>query len=196
MIEIFNKNKGYATMSELKKRRIHTREIAKALSEGILEKIKPGLYKLVSYPWDEHSGFSDICKANKKAVICLLSAASYYEMSTFNPSEIYVAVPNNTDKFILKYPPVRLFYFSDTNYPIGIESIETRSGIFRIYGKEKTIADLFRYSGKLGEDIALESIKNYLREKKRRNIPKLLEITKLCGMQKKIEPVLKAIMSE
>jgi len=195
MIKIFKENKGYARMIELKKAGIHTRTIAKAIEEGTIEKVKPGVYKLVDYQWDEHSSFVDICKANRKAVICLLSAASYYELTTFNPSEIYVAVPNNTDKFILEYPPIKVYYFADSYYQPGIVTLETKSGTIKIYNKEKTIGDLFRYINKIGEDIAVESLKEYLKNRKERNIPKLLEYAEICGVKKKVEPMVKAILS-
>jgi predicted transcriptional regulator of viral defense system len=195
IIEIFKENKGYARMLELKKAHIHTRNIAQAVKEGIIEKIKPGLYKLIDYSWDEHGSFADVCSSNKKAIICLLSAASYYELTTFNPSEIYVAVPNNTDKFNLKYPPIHVYYFADSYYKPGIDTIKTKSGIIRIYNKEKTIGDLFRYMAKLGEDVAVESLKEYLKNRKDRDIPKLLEYSDICGVKKKIEPMIKAILS-
>ena len=54
IVKIFEKNKGYARMVELKKANIHTRRIANAVERGIIEKIKPGLYKLVNYEHDEH----------------------------------------------------------------------------------------------------------------------------------------------
>jgi predicted transcriptional regulator of viral defense system len=195
LIKIFEKNSGYARMVELKKANIHTRRIAQAIKLGIIEKIKPGLYKLVNYEHDEHESFVAVCHANKRAVICLLSAASYYELTTFNPSEIYVAVPNNTDKFELKYPPVKVYYFADSYYSPGIETLKTKNGIVRIYNKEKTICDLFRYMNKIGEDIAVESLKTYLQNRKQRNIPKLIEYADICGVKKKIEPMVKAILS-
>jgi predicted transcriptional regulator of viral defense system len=195
MIKIFKRNKGYARMIEMKNNHIHTRTIAKAVNDGIIEKVKPGLYKLVDYPWDEHGSFADVCNSNKRAVICLLSAADYYHLTTFNPSEVYVAVPNNTDKFVLRYPPIRLYYFANTYYSPGIESQETKSGTIRIYNKEKTIGDLFRYINKIGEDIAVESLKEYLKNRKERSIPKLLEYAEMCGVRKKIEPMVKAILS-
>jgi predicted transcriptional regulator of viral defense system len=193
--EIFKKNKGYSRMIELKKARIHTRTVAQAVKAGTIEKVKPGLYKLVDYPWDEHGSFADVCNSNKKAVICLLSAASHYELTTFNPSEIYVAVPNNTDKFALKYPPIRVFYFADSYYEPGIETLQTKSGIVKIYNKEKTIGDLFRYINKLGEDVAVESLKEYLRKRKEMNISKLLKYAEICGVKKRMEPMITAILS-
>lgn len=195
MIRIFERNKGYARMVELKNAHIHTRTIAKAVKDRIIEKVKPGLYKLLDYPWDEHGSFADVCKANKKAVICLLSAADYYELTTFNPSEIFVAVPNNTDKFVLRYPPIKVYYFGDNYYEPGIETIGTKSGTIRIYNKEKTIGDLFRYINKIGEDIAVESLKEYLKNRKERNISKLLDYAEICGVKKKVEPMVKAILS-
>jgi predicted transcriptional regulator of viral defense system len=192
IIEILKKNNGYSRMKELREAGIQTRDIAQAVKEKVIKKIKPGLYKLVDYPWDEHGSFVDICNSNKKAVICLLSAASYYELTTFNPSEIYVAVPNNTDKFVLEYPPVRVFYFADSYYETGIETLQTKSGLVRIYNKEKTIGDLFRYMTKLGEDVAVESLKEYLKNRRGMNIPKLLEYSEICGVRKKMEPMIKA----
>ena len=195
LIKIFNRNNGYSRMKELREAGIQTRDIAKAVKDKIIEKVKPGLYKLIHYPWDEHGSFADVCNSNKKAVICLLSAASYYELTTFNPSEIYVAVPNNTDKFVLKYPPMRVYYFSDSYYEPGIEILHTKSGDVRIYNKEKTIGDLFRYMNKLGEDVAVESLREYLKIRKGRSIPKLLEYAVICRVKPIMEPILKGLLS-
>lgn len=194
IIKIFEKNKGYARMVELKKANIHTRRIANAVEQGVIEKIKPGLYKLVNYDRDEHESFVEVCHANKRAVICMLSAASYFELTTFNSSYITVAVPHNTPKFNLDYPPIKVYYFADSYYSPGIEILKTKSGIVRIYNKEKTIGDLFRYINKIGEDIAVESLKTYLKSRKERNILKLLEYAEVCGVKKKIEPMIKAIL--
>jgi predicted transcriptional regulator of viral defense system len=132
-------------MVALRKAHIHTRRIASAVELGIIENIKPGPYKLVIYEHDEHESFVEVCHANKRAVICMLSEANHYEQITFSPSEIYVAVPNNPVKFVLTYPPIKVYYFADSYYSTGIETLKTKSGIVRIYNKEKTIGDLFRY---------------------------------------------------
>jgi predicted transcriptional regulator of viral defense system len=195
LLKIFNNQNGYAKMNELRKKGVQTRTIAEAVSKGIIEKVKPGLYKLVDYPWDEHGSFADVCNSNMKAVICLTSAAEYYELTTFNPSYVAVAVPHNTPKFKLDYPPIKVYYFADSYYSPGIETLNTKSGDVRIYNKEKTIGDLFRYINKIGEDIAVESLKTYLQNKKQRDIPKLFEFSEICGVKKKIEPMIKAILS-
>lgn len=191
--EIFEKNKGFARMKEMREAGVQTRDIAKAVAEGIVEKIKPGLYKLSGYPFDENESFATVCNADNKAVICLLSAASFYELTTFIPSEVYVALPMNTPRFNISYPPFKIYYFRNNKYELGIDEKKTGSGIIKIYTIEKTIVDLFRYMNKLGEDIALESLKTYMRNKN--NKPGLLaDIALKLGAYKKMEPYMKGAM--
>ncbi|HET53989.1 MAG TPA: Abortive infection protein AbiEi [Ignavibacteria bacterium] len=193
LIKIFKKKKGFARMKELREAGIQTREIAEAIETKIIEKIKPGLYKLKDYPFDENESLVSVCKAKSSAVICLLSAAAFYELTTYNPKEIFVAVPHNTDKFRLAYPPLNVYYFIDKYYQHGIIVQDTKSGEIKIYNKEKTIIDLFRYKDKLGEDVFLESLKNYLRSKERK-ITKLSDMAGKFDLYKKMEPYIKGAM--
>ena len=195
LIQFFNDHAGYARMKDLKKAGIHTRIIARALEQGIIEKIKPGLYKLSDFPWDEHTGFVDVYMANSSAVICLLSALEYYDLTTFVPAEIQVAVPHNSAYFHLDYPPVKVYYFREPLYSSGIEEIKTGQGSFKIYSAEKTICDAFRYRSKIGEDIALESLKNYL-NRQDSQLNKLLEFARITKVEKVITPYLKAILHQ
>lgn len=195
LIQFFQNHAGYTRMKDLKKAGIHTRIIAQALEQGIIKKIKPGLYKLSDFPWDEHTGFVDVCMANLSAVICLLSALEYYDLTTFVPAEIQVAVPHNSVPFKLDYPPVKVYYFREPIYSSGIDEIQTVQGRFKIYKPEKTVCDMFRYRNKIGEDIALESLKNYL-NRHDSHVNKLLEFAKITKVEKILIPYLKAILHQ
>ena len=162
LITFFKSHRGYARMADMKAAGIHTRDVARALADGAIDKLKPGLYKLTEYEWDARSTLVDVCHANRAAVICLSSALEFHGLTTLNPSEITVAVPHNTDRFILRYPPIRVFFFPDTFYSPGMDVITTKAGIVRIYNREKTICDMFRYRNKLGLDLALEGLRTYL----------------------------------
>ena len=190
--EFFIKNRGYGLMKDMKASKIHTRTIKKAIEKGIIEKIKPGLYKLIDYNWDENELYLDVCKSNSKAVICLLSALSYYDLTDFNPAEIFIALPQNSIALKLDYPPVRVFYFSPKTYESGVEELELSGGEIKIYCVEKTICDIFRFRNKLGEDIAIESLKRYLKRQES-NYNKLIEYAEICRVKKIIMPYLKAL---
>ena len=47
LIKIFEKNKGFARMKDMREAGIQTRDIAAAVDKGKIEKLKPGLYTLV-----------------------------------------------------------------------------------------------------------------------------------------------------
>lgn len=193
--EYFISNNGYAKMKAMKEDGFQTRTISKALKDNIIEKIKPGLYKLFDYDWDENSSFIDIYNVKKEAVICLSSALHYYNLSTINPEVIHVAVPHNTARFTIDYPPVKVFFYSNSTYPLEINTVKVGKSNFNIYSIEKTLCDSFRYRTKIGEDIFLEALKNYL------NLPifnlnKLYQIAKQCKIDKKIEPYIKAMVIE
>ena len=182
-------------MKDLKEYKFHTRVIAKAVDENIIEKIKPGLYKLVDYEWDGNSSFIDITRVNSNAIICLNSALHYYQLSTINPNFVYVAVPHSTARFSLDYPLVKLFYFSDTIYPLEIIEVKEANGSFKVYSIEKTICHAFRYRKIIGEDFALEALRNYMRRNES-DLNRLYKVAKECKINKVIEPYIKAMVVE
>lgn len=192
MIQISTFRNGYAQMKDLKASGIHPRAIKKAVDLGSVEKVKPGLYKLVDFPWDENSSFVDICRANKKAVICLTSAIEFYGLTTFNPDFVTFALPMNVKANKMFYPPSKPYYFRDKVYGLGIETVSSDSGSFLIYSVEKTIVDIFRYRNKIGDDIFLEALKNYLASSAR-EIVSLLDMAGQCGVLSKMKPYLKAL---
>ena len=107
------KTRGYVRMKELKEAGFHTRNISALVRSGEIEKVKAGLYKIPYYEKPENiTSFLDIAKAVPKGVVCLLSAVSYYELSTVNPSEVFIAIPlsEKTPKLsTLKPLPTRCF---------------------------------------------------------------------------------------
>lgn len=193
LLKVFKTHHGFARMQELRNNGVQTRTIAKAVEDGIIEKIKSGLYKLIDYSWDEHGSFAEVCNSYNKAIICITSAASYYDLTTFNPSYITVAIPHNAPGLKLEYPPIQVYYFSHKYYETGINEIDTKSGLIKIYDREKTICDLFRYRKKIGDDIVIESLKNYLKQKKR-DINKLIDYADNLSVKEKILPYVKAIV--
>lgn len=194
ILEIIRNKGGYATMKELKDAGIHTRKVKDALEKDLVIKIKPGLYKLKDYQRDEYESFVDIHKSNDSAVICLSSALATHELTTFNPSKITVAVPNNTDRFDMDYPPIDVYFYRENIYNAGIKEVERSYGSFKVYNKPKTVCDMFHYRNKLGEDIAFEGLRNYL-ELPEANLIELQNYMKICRVKTVMKPYLKALVS-
>lgn len=190
-LRIFKNNKGYAYLKELKKEGIHTDTIKRLLDDNLIEKVKPGLYKLVDMPVSAQQGMIDVCMAMPKAVICLHSALSYYELTTTVPGTVMTALPFGIKPVKLYYPPIQVFNFTEKNYTTGRDEIKLDFGVIRIYDIEKTIVDCFRFRNKLGEDAAREGLKNYLSQP-HYNLNKLIRYAKNGRAYSIIKPYIEA----
>lgn len=196
IVEYIANNGGFASMKELKEANFHTREITFLVKEKIVEKVKPGFYRLSNYGFFKNINVSliTVCRAEPQAVICLLSALDYYEMTDFNPSEVYYAIPHSQKKKSIHYPPVKTFFFRERFYKPGIEIIKTKYGELRIYNREKTVCDMFRYRNKLSEELAMQALKNYLKQKNC-SITALMKYAEICQVKTTIMPILKGLVA-
>jgi len=183
--KVFKKHRGFARTKDILAPGIHTRNIKRAREKGELIQVKRGLYRLADIPLISNQGFVDLARAIPGGVICLLSALSYYELTTFNPSVIAMAICRGLRKPKINYPPVEFYHFSKKQFEAGINKIKVKGHEIRIYNREKTVCDCFRYRNKLGLDIAKEGLSEYLKRKDR-DLEKLLEYAEIC----RIEPLL------
>lgn len=193
IISFFKGNYGYARMKDLKNQGFQNRKIKKLLEDGIIEKLKPGLYRL-SNEDSEYTSLMDVCTAIPKGVICLISAMNYYNFTTFNPWEVDIAVPMYHNPPSIEYPPVRVFHFRENTYKNGIEIIKTNEGLLKIYSREKTVCDMFRLRKRLGEDLAIEGLRNYL-EWSKNNTVELRKYMKITRMENVMSPYIKAMVN-
>ncbi|MBF8435505.1 hypothetical protein I0Q91_00305 [Halanaerobiaceae bacterium Z-7014] len=119
----------------------------------------------------------------KYRLISLLSALSYYELTTNNPWEYYVAIHRDHFKPTLPdYPPISIYYFSDKQYYTGITEINIKGEKIKIYDREKIICDCIRYRKKIGVDVMKEALQEYLKQNYR-NIDKLIKYAEITGVK-------------
>ena len=191
--KIFSTRNGFAGTRDILAAGIHRRDIKRIRDEGQIIRIKRGLYRLVEIPLISNQGFVDLARAVPKGVICLLSALSYYELTTFNPSIISMAICRGSREPKIEYPPVEFYHFSKKQFEAGINEIKINCHKIRIYCPEKTICDCFRYRNKLGLDIAKEGLSEYLKRKDR-NLERLLEYAEICRIKPLLETWLNAMI--
>jgi predicted transcriptional regulator of viral defense system len=192
--EYLTSSGGYARMKDLRAAGFQSRDISALVAQGLVERVKPGLYRLAGYGESgEHAGLVEVCRTVPDGVICLLSALDYHGLTTFNPSEVYVAIPHGAKPPRIFYPPIKPFFFRERFYTPAIEHIRTPAGAIRVYGREKTICDMFRYRRKLGEDLAMEALKQYLKLKDA-STARLLEYAAICQARTVMMPYLKALV--
>ncbi|MDQ2088177.1 type IV toxin-antitoxin system AbiEi family antitoxin domain-containing protein [Herbivorax sp. ANBcel31] len=194
IIKVFNEHDGFARTKDILETGVHFRNISKLEKEGIIFKIKRGLYKLSDSDFDEYNELVEATKIVDKGVICLLSALDYYDYTTYNPWEYYIAIYRDSKKPIIpEYPPIKIIYFSKKQFEMGINTISINGNEVKIYDKEKTICDCTRYRNKIGMDIFKEAIYAYLNDKDK-SINKLLKYADILGVKNVLSDYLEVLL--
>jgi predicted transcriptional regulator of viral defense system len=167
--------------------------IYKMVEVGELVRESQGIYRLRE---SEPLGNPDLVQISlrvPRAVICLISALYFYELTTQPPHQVQIALPRNVKTPKIEYPPIKAFHLSRLSYEAGIKE-HTLDGVpVKIYSQEKTIADCVKFREKIGVNIALEALKDYLKSP-RPNIQLMMKYAKVNRVENVIRPYLEALI--
>jgi predicted transcriptional regulator of viral defense system len=164
-----------------------------------LERLSRGLYRLADAgEFSGHPGPLDpdlvaVASGVPGAVVCLISALAFHELTTQIPHEVYLAVAAHSRRPRLEYPPIRVFWFGAEAFAAGVETHMMDGVVGRIYSVEKTLADCFKFRNKVGLDVALEALQ-YYRDRHQTNVEKLLHYARICRVQRVMWPYLEALL--
>ncbi len=190
---IFHQNNGLLRTGQAKKLGIDEVTLIQMCEKGLLTREAFGLYRLADLPPLTKPGMVVIALRVPQAIFCLISALNFYDLTTQIPYEVYIGLPKDVKKPRMEYPPLNVTYLSEPAYSSGIEQHIIDEVPVRIYSREKTVADCFKFRNKIGQDVATEALKDYLRQPGR-DIPRLLEFARIDRVEKVIMPYLKAAL--
>ncbi len=193
-IDIFRQKGGTLRTSEALQLGIHPRDLYRMRDERIIESLGRGVFRLVSLPDFSEPDLVIVAKKIPKGVICLISALSYYNLTTQIPHAVDIALPKASRIPKIEYPPLRCFLYSNASYHEGIETISIDGCQVRIYSIEKTLADCLKFRQKIGMDVVLEAFKEYWRQG-RTNLDKLYDFAKICRVVRILAPIMETIVS-
>ena len=184
--KVFKANNGYARTKDITNAGIYNIYLNRFLENGTIEKVKRGLYRWIGMNETSYQGIVDVSKAIPGGVVCLLSALSFYNLTTMKPMEVSIAVGKKRKVVKPDYPPTKIYYFMDNVFKAGVEEQRIGNITVLMYDKEKTICDCIKYRNQLGMDIIKEALREYLKNTNR-NLELLMKYGQIC----KVSPVLK-----
>lgn len=191
-LDLLAKHKVLRT-SELLQQGVHPRILYALRDSGRIQQLGRGLYILSDHSPLAHPDFVIVASKVPQAVICLISALAYHELTTQIPHTVSIALPAFSHPPRLAYPPLSVYRFSEPALSAGVEIHVLDEVQVRIYTAEKSIADLFKFRHRLGLDVALEALKSYL-ARPTRDVNQLLHYAAICRVTKVIQPYLEALL--
>ena len=189
---LFRRRKGVLRTSEVLALGVHPRTLYRLRDSGRLVSVSRGVYRLAELPEPSYPDLVVVATRVPRAVVCLISALSFHDITTQVPHEVHIALPRGARSPRLDHPPVRVFRLTGRAYSEGVETHSVGGVAVRIYSPEKTVADCFKFRGKIGLDVAVEALR-LARERKRISVRSLLRYARVCRVERVMMPYLEAL---
>ncbi len=186
-------NKKFITTAELKDMGYSYYKIGKLEEQGILSRVNRSTYENLTYKGDENDFFSAEAFV-PNGVICLMSAARYYELTNFLPDAVDVAIERKKKVNTLpEWPEIRIFYFDASRMDLGVTEVRDGDNCFHIFDIEKTVVDIIYYRNKIGIEETAEVLRNYLKRRDRQ-IDRLYAYAKRLRCEKIVRTYLEVLV--
>ncbi len=166
------------SIEELKNAGFSYYKINQLVEEGNLLKLNKRYYENAKYQGEE-SDLYYVSAYAPKGVVCLMSAAAYYNLTTYRSDAVDVAIQRKTKISTMPdWPALSVYYYADDRFEIGIRNVQEGKNQFKIYDMEKTVVDIVFFRDKIGIEETKEVLVNYLRRKDR-DLNRLLRYAEL-----------------
>lgn len=191
--QIFSIHDGILKTSQALALGIAPRTLYAMRAAGQIQAISRGVYQLAGQDSLGNPDLVNVAMRIPKAVICLISALYFYGLTSQIPHKVYIALPQPAEKPRLEFPPLDIVWLSDRVYSAGIIEQSIDGLPIKFYSIEKTIADCFKFRNKVGNDVALEALKDYLQTSKR-DIDQLLAYARIDRVEPLLSRYLEALV--
>jgi predicted transcriptional regulator of viral defense system len=157
-----------ARLSELTAIGATAATVSRLEREGSILRLARGLYQLPDASIDTHHSLAELAKLVPKGVICLTSALSFHGLTDQIPAKVWMAIGPKDWRPRLSYPPTRFVHFPQARLAADVEQYFIEGVSVPVFGVARTLADLFRYRRTVGINVAIEGLREAL---KQRSVP-------------------------
>lgn len=161
--------------------------------DGRLVRLGRGLYQIAGFA-DFHAGH-DLAQAARlipNGVVCLFSALRVHGLTTQLPQKIWLTVhhkaraPKNTP-FPLEVIRASGLAFAEGRTTVKIEGVDVP-----VFNPAKTVADCFKHRRRVGLDVAVEALRDALKQRKATRAD-LWHYAGVCHVQPLMRPYFEAL---
>ena len=174
---------GGAIRSSRKDREAEFWRLHRAEKNGKLVRVRRGVYTL---PYTFMDTMIDVETIVPEGVVCLYNAWAYHGLTMMTPPAFCVAIEAKRKVVLADKHLITLYYWNVQSMTLGVEEAEISSHKVKITNAERSVCDAVRYRNKIGEDLCLEIVRNYLKRPDRKiglmmEYAKALRVAKILG---------------
>lgn len=155
-----------ARANELRAIGVAATTISRAVEDGDVIRVSRGLYQLPDKEVDSALALAEASKRVPKGTVCMISALAYHGLTDQIPRKVWMAIGAKDWLPTIDYPPLRIVRFRPPNLDYGIETHWISGVAVPIYSVVKSLADAFRSPKLLDRSVAIECLRNAIKQRK------------------------------
>lgn len=183
---------GIARTRDLERRGVTRTQLRRLHERGEIQRVAHGLYSLPAAVLTEKHSLAEASRQVPGAVVCLLSALRFHQLTTQDPHEVWLAIERKAWRPRARGVRMRIVYLSGPAHRAGVESHDIGGVPVRVFSAAKTVADCFKFRNKIGLDVAIEALRDFTRTH-RGGSTELARYARLCRVRKVMQPYLDSI---
>jgi len=185
--------RGIARARDFKAAGIPLIYLKRLIDSGELVRLSRGLYQDPERVGEDID--HDLAEAVRRVpngVISLISALRRHGLTTQLPHAVWMTIPHKARTPNVQELRLEIVRATGDALTAGVEHIRVEGVDVPIYGVAKTITDCFKHRRHVGEDVAVEALRDALRQRKT-TVSELMRYAKIDRVSGKIEPYIRAL---
>ena len=158
--------RGILRLVELREAGVTAATMSRMERAGEVIRLSRGVYQLPDADQDPNHSLAEAAKRVPKGVVCLVSALAFHGLTDQLPSKVWMAIGPKDWAPQRVGTPIRIVRFTGGLLRENFETHAIEGVPVKVFGVAKTVADCFRHRGKVGLPVAIEGLKEALRQRK------------------------------
>lgn len=187
--------RGLMRSTELRAQGVTPSTISRMVEAGDVVRLGRGLYQLSDASVDSRHELALAAKRVPKGVICLVSALAFHGLTDQLPRRVWMAIGSRDWRPTVDYPPLRIVRLSPDLLGQDVERHSIDGAEVKVFGAARSVIDAFRWERTVGRNLAIESLREALRQRKT-TPAQLAETAARLGAWAKMRPYLEALTAD
>lgn len=189
------RRQGLTRLADFRNAGVTATTVSRMERAGDVVRLTRGLYQLPDAALDRHQSLAEAARLVPRGVICLVSALAFHGLTDQISPKVWIAIGRKAWRPRVGYPPLRVVRFPDEQLHRGVEQQQVAGTAVPVFGVARTVADLFRYRRTVGELLAVEGLRQALRQ--RAATPaQIAREAQAAGVWHTMQPYLMALTSD
>lgn len=187
------RDRGIARARDFKAAGIPLTYLKRLTDSGDLVRLGRGLYQDPERVGEDVAhDLAEAVRLVPNGVISLVSALRHHELTTQLPHAVWMTIPHKARTPNAQGLRLEIVRATGDVLTAGVEYTRVEGVNVPIFGVAKTVADCFKHRRHVGEDVAIEALRDALRQNKT-TVTELMKYAAIDRVAERIRPYIKAM---